>query len=1044
MAITFIYKLLRNKRYKSLFKKLYKGGNMKIVESNQEIKDIRDVFDVIMLANNTRIDRTPGNKKTHSQVAFVEAFHVQASNFSNRNIRNFGTTEYIMNTLVENNIIPTDTMELQVFVNRVNQIIDYSDYEHSDSLHKRIFSNYSMNLLRNELSYDFVLNIVEYFNDRTMYLKLTEKKVLRYRKEYDWIELMELHENHPKYINIVNKFESDTIIKGITLKDMYIEPLFNPVKGEVSVNYKELDKLVYEWINDIECFEFTFSKADILLIVGDPGQGKSSFCSKLMYDYVKEKSEVEISRKIYRINLVDINSKILDKKMECNETVLLNEFVDKNRYCISKEELYGGVLILDGYDELHIGLSESGYNAVSFFEALEDELLYLNKDIKVIVTSRKTCLDYEMINSIPIVEIQNLNLIQQIEWIKIYKKKYPKGYYDESILRRLHHQDDYIKELLGIPILFQLIVYYDFKPNIDCQVEVYSQLFADVVLKRVYSRLKRQHKSTKSIKHDLLLRTFEDIACQIYKLNDQYFVRKEMEIEYAEEFFESKLLNSFYFKNRDNYSIEIVEFSHRSFYQYFLSRFLYNKLFSLSSDSDIIDYFDILSYRVLDDLVIAFIHEMYELNISTKAKYYITDKILTKEMTKRIITLLMKCGPSDNKQTSYYQTKHQFENIVRNTFTILFEIAKEDIMVDYECKDITFKLITKYDLNGIRLRYQKLSGEKKSAISFSGISFENFDLSNNKLTDSSFSSVSFREVQLYNSNLSRSFFNKCEFKGGNYQYLNVSGSSFLGTKFEKVNLNNSKFNRTFLPGTIIKGGKITDAEMNDCSLVNSKLYGVDISRSVIKESNFSNVRFQDLVAINTNFKGTSFKNSTFNVANLKGAVLTNTVFDNSKLDRANLRNAKLIAARFRMTSMIGVNIEGCKVHGADLSFSNLKGLRYGKLDFRYMNIIGCLIDGYLASYLNDIKDHDVELRVIERRYVDRLLSEGLMNYRSVQKNVIDANEGNDNTFDYDIDEYCYDCMSDYRNKRLREDVSVLVVRWGYMDSYESTYKILKL
>ena len=157
---------------------------------------------------------------------------------------------------------------------------------------------------------------------------------------------------------ILNRFEEEAIFgneRGVALKDVYVEPEFRVYRECINEESKNLFKedeefffederrekdnfLIFKDENERELHSFVYSilrgdyekkeifKAEspsVILLLGYPGGGKSSFCKKFIYDYCNNRTNLdrdvyllELRRLSYKQELINSPLEVIKKELE--------------------------------------------------------------------------------------------------------------------------------------------------------------------------------------------------------------------------------------------------------------------------------------------------------------------------------------------------------------------------------------------------------------------------------------------------------------------------------------------------------------------------------------------------------------------------------------------------------------------------------------------------------------------------------------------------------------------------------------------------------
>ncbi len=157
----------------------------------------------------------------------------------------------------------------------------------------------------------------------------------------------------------------------------------------------------------------------------------------------------------------------------------------------------------------------------------------------------------------------------------------------------------------------------------------------------------------------------------------------------------------------------------------------------------------------------------------------------------------------------------------------------------------------------------------------------------------------------------------CEFIGGTFNGLNLTGVDFTGAHLEDAD-----FTRAILIGANFTNAIVTRARLIEADLGGANLTGADFRHSELKDANLDKATI-----VGTIFRsGNRQDDSTM----FRGAKLTNLVFDpGSKLTQVGFLNADLSHSSFINVDMQHADFRGSIVTGVDFSGTDLRNARMG-------------------------------------------------------------------------------------------------------------------
>lgn len=400
---------------------------------------------------------------------------------------------------------------------------------------------------------------------------------------------------------VVGKFckkEESSLVseEALSQESVYIDAYIK--HGENEPEEKILDR-IDQWSQK--------DKSGVMLIHGEPGHGKTTLCRKAVYEFYRNRFG-EKKTNVFWFRLNPAYSDIIKD----GELVLENAFcwgnIKSQRKLIPLEEnkdaYRGSIIFLDGYDELKVQAQSINIRLRDFIDTVKE---YAKEyQIHFVVTARTRSVEDELYElEIPILQFAPMTEKQQDAWIHARTKL--QSY--EPAFEKLRNSSKEMKDMLGIPILFRMVVEAKLEDTASGVVELYDKLF----------RVTMERRKMRSESREDWHKEYEQLAYEIY-CNDNTFadVRNK---NISEEF-----LYMFHLKGEGK---QHVEFLHRSFYQYFLAHFLYRKMSEIKDKESAEAFLCCLAERWIDADVLNYIRQIQEqkLDITKKECECILNKI---------------------------------------------------------------------------------------------------------------------------------------------------------------------------------------------------------------------------------------------------------------------------------------------------------------------------------------------------------------------------------------------------------------------------------
>lgn len=475
---------------------------------------------------------------------------------------------------------------------------------------------------------DFVLEedrtkIQRYINNniKLNYFEVLEQnssvlnKYINYVKSNLGIEEKENFKKN-KYKNIIANEYFEVVLgdeNGLTLNDLYIEPYFRVHKNCFKDSDERLkdeirrdkyvdveDESIHNFIDDIlnnkNKHNLDLKDVNTIFIAGQPGQGKSSFTKRFIYDMVENRTS--LAKDVILIKLKNIKEPNDLKNKSFKDIVKENTKLDI-------DNLDDYIVVLDGLDELAMktGLSTSDIETIC--------QKFSRENTTIIITTRHGYLNFDTLNeaSIAIVELKELDKTQQLSWLEKYKTTYPNIKLSNEIIEKFHRdKDNHILELINQPILLHMIANMDIE-NIEKlnKTKLYSEFF-EILIKRKWEKDAHTLSKLKGLEQEeysrVLKNMLKELAFHIFNSEYEYIQKYEFEkldsVKELQELLSEKNNNeslksnlkgvmvSFYFKevkkDEDDFNPEeknehyAIEFLHKSLMEYMVASYIYEYL----------------------------------------------------------------------------------------------------------------------------------------------------------------------------------------------------------------------------------------------------------------------------------------------------------------------------------------------------------------------------------------------------------------------------------------------------------------------------------
>ena len=375
----------------------------------------------------------------------------------------------------------------------------------------------------------------------------------------------------------------------------------------------------------------------------------------------------------------------------------------------------------------------------------------------IIITTRTRSLDDESISS-SVKKLQFAPMLeeQQNKWIEKNARDYKEDF------EELRESSEEMKEMLRIPILFRMVVEAKLKDTANGVVELYDKLFQATMERREMQSESREswHKE------------YEKLAYEIY-CNDETFADMQKK-SIPEEF-----LYMFHLKGEGK---QHVEFLHRSFYQYFLAHFLYQKMSEVKDEKSAETFLCCLAERQIDKDVLNYIQQIQEkkIDVTSEKCECILDEV---EQTDAIIADTLR---AKNKNGNTEKSRlRRCNNIFVNALSICCIIAatkKSGFTISlYEKKNIN-QSMQRYDCSGAWLEKANLCIAVLDRAELNIACLREAKLNSATLIGAELSGADLSRAALDNVNLSNADLSSANLMGAKLKYTDLSGADLRYTK----------------------------------------------------------------------------------------------------------------------------------------------------------------------------------------------------------------------------------------------------------------------
>ena len=654
--------------------------------------------------------------------------------------------------------------------------------------------------------------------DRKQRSSITESNIEAY---YDYVKGL-----------YTKRYKGNTLLGEESLSELYMQPFYYKAKEVTG----DVEQLLEEFCSKGE--------SGVLWIVGEPGHGKTSMCIKAIADYVNKKHYKSVSGVFwFRLNPQGIPELVENKKLALKTAFSWEKDGDRSE-TIQPDEIRGSLVFLDGFDELKARLEKNSISKDQFF--IQVNQLAEAYQMHIVITSRTQALTQGESHIIQDLEAGCAQIIckfrdgssqkndvklmapltfeQQISWINdliAWRKNNNENTaelesYRQGFLSLQKNED--IAGLLEVPILLRMIVQNRFVPASGNRVLLYRDLFDKTLLRQ---GLEDQQEELHAIYQKIAFKIFVyDDDCA--EVNKKEFPKIESSDAYLYQYY---LHSSEIEKGVGKEDIYCVTFLHKSFYQYFLSEFLYEKLTSVKDDPSGEDFLKYLWARQLDDDVLENLYYRVE-GVAIECAWILS----AIEKTDAFLPDYVNTYGSKESIGNYGRANNTFWNAV-SICNMVFQKEKSKEKLDL--KGRIGELLSKYNCSWIHLNSSLLDSSDLSYAHLSYAHLISADLSNADLGYSDLSSADLRSAHLVSAclvsaNLICANLRSADLKSANLRFANLRSADL---RF--ANLRSASLRSADLMFVNLSNADLSNADLSKAVLIDTIMDGADVENAKV-------------------------------------------------------------------------------------------------------------------------------------------------------------------------------------------------------------------
>ena len=668
---------------------------------------------------------------------------------------------------------------------------------------------------------------------------------------------------------------------------------------------------------------FDKSRYGTLLICGEPGHGKSLLCKKAVVEFKRENFLKGKAKNVLSVSLNTGENSGIIKGNEVNfENMLSWGPIREHKFRF--DNCRGALLFMDGFDEFIDGAKKTNLKDIVSFMSIVEKIAK-SYNMHIVILSRSIAVQSYL--SDPVIYNKSFALSpitqeQQVKWVKA-RNNYSD--YNDTLMKIQDDKD--MSVLLGIPLLFRMIVHTQYNKVSSNIVELYDGLFEHLMRKR-------------GIYGDDLDKVRNDLSDHAYKVYCYDEDMAEVEVEERDE----NWVFAFYVKSGQG---SYVGFFHRSFYQYFLARYILSHTKEVRTDDQAEDFIGLFAERELDDTVRIYL----SLLINEENIKAIHNRL------KLVIDALVRTEAFLNLKPRYQDGKVETTklgrtiNVYRNTLHISaafsyviekpFSAGMDVLLRTYPSNSITICSLVNNKDNLFRAN---LSGANLSGANLRGANLSGANLSEANLYEANLSGANLREANLNGANLIRANLGGANLSEANLSRADLSGANLsradmiladpIGARLLEVHLSEADLSGANLSGANLSGANLSGANLRGADLSEADLSGANLRVARARGVNLSEAHLSE-----ANLRRADLREAHLIEAELKWADLSEADLSGAILSGADMRWDRLIGASLSGADLIGARLIGADMRWADLSEATLIGanLRSANLTFKHIN-----------------------------------------------------------------------------------------------------------
>ena len=628
----------------------------------------------------------------------------------------------------------------------------------------------------------------------------------------------------------LNNFDEDDEAAGvnITLQELYEQPVYRWKDNEKD-SFNLMERLKKHTQGDDP-------NRRMLLILGQPGMGKSTMITWFINQFQSESSTEKKEILVYRFTDIEIGWNEEGKKVEVIADKIL-KYLN-----MEKEELSGKILILDGFDEVAVGNNRGEILNQLYHEWLQDTRI---QDFSLFITCRENYVDNLLRLKFPYITLQPWNEGKIEKFCRKYEALAGTEVSEEAICKMKK-----MKDILGIPLILYMTLALKITVGDESSVtEVYDQIFnleggiyERCLAREVSQQWDNEHRIVKF--KEQIHQFSREIAMWMFENNpNQAAISKEEYEKIRDKIFDKDgsidkiqkgdVLIGNYFQivpYYDGINTEELRFVHRSIYEYFVAETISSEISELISDmSDATQekLAGVLGYRMKSGKIDQTISQYMRTKVDN-----LTARFNEEKKCQFYVWMEQTVGKMMDAGMLYYTGRNinEYKNVIEKEikcFVNLLDVLR--LFLDYSDRKYIMQDINQEQKYFYICHLVDTDFRDLSKTYLRGVDLKVANLREADLREADLREADLREADLIVANLSGADLSGADLSGANLKGANLIVADLSGADLIVANLKGANLSGADLSGANLKGANLKGANLKGANLIGVNLSGADLS-----------------------------------------------------------------------------------------------------------------------------------------------------------------------------------------------------------------------